>query len=598
MIALRAAGDTHVGAVRVENEDAVLVDVGLGLYGVFDGMGGAKAGDVAAQTARDTTLDVVRARGPELAPGPLLTHALEAACAAVHDRAARHAELRGMGTTAVLGMVAPGDRLVVAHVGDSRAYLWRDGRLAALTADHSLVAELVARGVLTAEEAEVHPYRSVLSRNLGAARTCKVDVVEVALSAGDRVLLCSDGLTGYASHEAISHVLSSGDAPARVAHALIDLALRGGGGDNVSVIVLEAGGVAASATHIVRTSGATGWWQRRGIFQAAVAQRGLAASPVVAGLGAAQARQLLAEHVVQAVFHDLERSTAVNVWTFASGLAGSWLRGAAAHGEAWPALRALLDGLAACAAEVVAAVARDDAALGAMVEVAVARLFAVADLAIATVLAEQIRVLDDELAAAAVAVAAATEQPTFVEQATLPFVRSGRAITADAGGPEQRGAIAGVARRAAAVVGDDPLLRTGVEALAAIAVADDPGAAAGAAACELFGVRAVDEAGMAPLLALHAPLHAAIATGLADLHAAAEVRARTARRFAVAEQRLAAALAGLVIEAAAPASQRLRELGTQLSALRERLAVGDRQLARLERAHATAVDRAPGGGPR
>ena len=226
MISLRAAGDSHVGAVRVENEDAVLVDVGLGLFGVFDGMGGAKAGDVAAQTARDTTLEVVRARRDQ-APGQLLVGALQAACAAVHGQAERHTDLRGMGTTAVVGMVAPGDHLVVAHVGDSRAYLWRDGRLAALTADHSLVAELVARGVLTAEEAEVHPYRSVLSRNLGAAPTCKVDVVEVALRAGDRVLLCSDGLTGYASNEAISHVLSSGDAPARVAHALIDLALRG-----------------------------------------------------------------------------------------------------------------------------------------------------------------------------------------------------------------------------------------------------------------------------------------------------------------------------------------------------------------------------------
>lgn len=182
-----------------------------------------------------------------------------------------------------------------------------------------------------------------------------------------------------------------------------------------------------------------------------------------------------------------------------------------------------------------------------------------------------------------------------MEQATLPFVRSGRAITADAGGPELRGAVAGVARGARAVIGADGLLLAAVQALELIAQADDPGAAAGAAACELFGVRAVDEAGMAPVLAMGAPLHAAIASGLAELGAAAEVRARTARRFAIAEQRLAAALAALVIEASAPASQRLRELGTQLGALRDRLAIGDRQLAKLERAHATAVDRAPPG---
>src|SRR5207237_2854229 len=140
---------------------------------------------------------------------------------------------------------------------------WRGGRLQVLTRDHTIVEELVDRGMLSVEEAERHPYKNVLSRNLGAKPETRVDVTEVELTGGDRLLLCSDGLYGYASAEAIQYLLGSGDATQHVARDLIDLALRGGGGDNVSVIVIEAPSPPPSSTQVVRTRGAMAWWQRR-----------------------------------------------------------------------------------------------------------------------------------------------------------------------------------------------------------------------------------------------------------------------------------------------------------------------------------------------
>jgi serine/threonine protein phosphatase PrpC len=610
--ALRAAGDTHVGAVRVDNEDTHILDPGLGLYAVFDGMGGASAGDVAAQLARDVVMAAVQAR-PRAPARELLDAALNEASARIFAHAASAPTLRGMGTTAVVALHR--ERVVtIAHVGDSRAYLWRDGRLLALTADHALVAELVARGVLSAEEAEVHPYRSVLSRNLGAMATCKVDVVDVELAAGDRLLLCSDGLTGYAPTDAIAQVLSSGDAPARITHGLIDLALRGGGGDNVTVVVLEAAGVAATATAVLRTSGATAWWQRRAVFQAAIVERGLPASPVVASLGPAAARQLLAEHVAQAVFHDLERTTAVNTWTFATTLAAGWMRGARAPARAWPPLRDVLDGIAACGQRVVEALRGQDAELADLLEVAVRRLWAVADLAVATVMAEQVRLLDAELAAtpgtsveataptrrdSSSMIGSGSEPATFVEQVTVPFVRGARLITADAGGPEQRGAVAGVLRSAlqaaAAEQAGAPVV-AGLRALELIAFAEDTAAIAAAAARDLFGVRVIDHHGMAPLYELGPALARLVRGGVEQLHASAAVRASTARRLAIAQQQLATGVAMLIAETTVPISQRVGELTARRDDLLARLARGDRELERLERAHATVVDRTPPGG--
>ena len=144
-----------------------------------------------------------------------------------------------MGTTVVALVMPRPNQALIAHVGDSRAYLLRKRRLRRLTADHTVVAELVTAGKLTPEQAIDHPHASVLSRNLGGLPTTDVDLLEVELLVGDRLLLCSDGLNGYATRSAIEQVLSGASTPDEATADLIDLAKRGGGGDNISAIVVE-----------------------------------------------------------------------------------------------------------------------------------------------------------------------------------------------------------------------------------------------------------------------------------------------------------------------------------------------------------------------
>ena len=151
-LSIRAAGDSHVGSVREANEDAMILDAKVGLYVVLDGMGGANAGDIASSKARDVIHEYVKARRAALPPRPLLEAAINAASAAVHGGAQRRRDRHGMGTT-VVACVIEGRRATIAHVGDSRAYLRRDGRLHRLTQDHTVVAELIARGALGIQQA-------------------------------------------------------------------------------------------------------------------------------------------------------------------------------------------------------------------------------------------------------------------------------------------------------------------------------------------------------------------------------------------------------------------------------------------------------------
>src|SRR4051812_45411036 len=148
---MRIAGDTNVGKVRSTNEDSMIVEPRLGLYAVLDGMGGANAGDVASQTARDAIRDFVTQRRLVLAPKALLEGAVQAGSAAVFNAALQVRERHGMGTTVVACLTIDHMRVVIAHVGDSRAYLLRGGRLQMLTRDHTIVEELVDRGLLAAD---------------------------------------------------------------------------------------------------------------------------------------------------------------------------------------------------------------------------------------------------------------------------------------------------------------------------------------------------------------------------------------------------------------------------------------------------------------
>lgn len=228
---LTPGGSTDKGQVRDGNEDGYVVDRRLQLFAVADGMGGHRGGEVASATA----LEALRAA---IASGIGLGDAITNANTAVHDKAASDRELSGMGTT-LTAVIPDGHGVLVGHVGDSRAYLLRDGELRQLTTDHSLVEELVREGRLTEQEAAVHPRRSIITRALGVEDAVDVDVYSVPLEAGDRLLLCSDGLTTMLRADDIAALLRRESDPTRAANLLVDAANAAGGEDNITTIVID-----------------------------------------------------------------------------------------------------------------------------------------------------------------------------------------------------------------------------------------------------------------------------------------------------------------------------------------------------------------------
>jgi len=235
-IKLVAAAVTDVGRVRAgsPNEDGYLDQVDrFGLVAVADGMGGHQAGEVASATA----LEALRAA---VASGDPLREAIEGANEAVLEKSESDHDLHGMGTTLTAGMLGADSSLTIGHVGDSRAYLSRDGELRQITDDHSLVEELVRGGELTPEQAEVHPQRSIITRALGIDPQIDVDVYPIELRAGDRILLCSDGLTTMVRPEEIASILGREPDPRRAAQLLVDAANAAGGEDNITAVIVEA----------------------------------------------------------------------------------------------------------------------------------------------------------------------------------------------------------------------------------------------------------------------------------------------------------------------------------------------------------------------
>ena len=593
--ALRVAGDTNVGKVRTTNEDSMIVDPAHGLYVVLDGMGGANAGDIASQTARDAIAEHVVRRRLTMEPKALLESAIQAGSAAVWNAAQANRERHGMGTTVVGCIVVDPTRAIVAHVGDSRAYLLRNGRLSALTRDHTIVEELVDRGLLTAEDAERHPYKNVLSRNLGAKPEARVDLTEVELKPGDRLLLCSDGLYGYASAEAIQYQLGSGDAPEHVARDLIELALRGGGGDNVTTIVIEAPPATASSTQVVRTSGAVAWWQRRERFLHVAKERGLTRNPICRGLSPDDALDLIAHSLCQAIYHDLEKSTGVNVWTFAQNVAGGWFE---RSGE-WAPLRELMDILAISARTVVDEIRLADPALGFLLDVAVSRALVVAELAIGGLLAERLRKVDGKLISLHAAIQETIEQELdvdtgsqFTERPTVPFLRPDRQISNPGINAELVDAIVKtltIARARTAPRAE--LVKQILASLETIAI-DSSGqfASAVVAARDIYGVRSVDDAGIMPLFDALDQARIVTAASVHQISVGDAMRAKVLRALSSAHQRLVGATTGLVLEAVAPYSQRLAEAQRATSDLRDHVERSERKRAELERKFASTID--------
>lgn len=241
----RFAAATDVGLVRANNEDAYLTAPPL--FAVADGMGGHRAGEVASAAAIRTLREEA---GHDT---DSLVVAVQAANRAVHAEAVANPDLAGMGTTITAMMTSP-DSAQIVHVGDSRAYLLRDGRLRRLTKDHTVVERLAREGKIPADEVDRHPQRSVLERALGVSPDVDVDVQLLDLRPGDRLLLSTDGLTSMLDDEEIREILMATPEPEAAAHALVEAALAAGGKDNVTVIVVDFGRRGAAGDDPSRTA--------------------------------------------------------------------------------------------------------------------------------------------------------------------------------------------------------------------------------------------------------------------------------------------------------------------------------------------------------
>lgn len=242
-----AFGLSDVGRCRETNEDHYSCDASLGLFTVADGMGGHAAGEVASRLAVEAVVESFRRQAPtdpgldpDRAPQELRS-AVSEANRRIVESIQSNSERRGMGTTLVILLVLE-DRAFIGHVGDSRAYLLRDGRLRRLTADHSWVYDQVRAGLLSDSDAHRHPLRNIVTRALGSSPQVTTDVAEEPVRAGDVFLLCSDGLTSMLQDDEIETSLSrNGNDPESACRKLIEAANSRGGEDNTTVVVVSMG---------------------------------------------------------------------------------------------------------------------------------------------------------------------------------------------------------------------------------------------------------------------------------------------------------------------------------------------------------------------
>ena len=223
---------THVGNIRPTNQDTIIL--GQNLYGVADGMGGHLAGDIASKMTGELLTQALTGLEPRT---DTLAQCVENINAQVYDRQKSDEALRGMGTTLTVLWEAE-DVVFVAHIGDSRAYLLRNGELRQVTDDHSVVAEMMREGLLTEEEASRHPYRHMITRAVGTDQLVTADILTFDKQPGDRWLICSDGLSGCVPTADLTENLTSFDLP-EAADRLLQLALTRGGQDNITLVLTE-----------------------------------------------------------------------------------------------------------------------------------------------------------------------------------------------------------------------------------------------------------------------------------------------------------------------------------------------------------------------
>ncbi len=248
MVMIKAAGMTDVGCVRKHNEDNLLVDPSLGLFVVADGLGGHAAGEVASQIVVERVAEFVAQTKEKDRTWPLeydtnlsfdgnrLKVALLLSDQAIAEDIRRNPERETMGSTVVAGLVSH-RKVTLAHVGDSRAYLVGRTGIQQVTRDHSWVAEQVAHGILTPSEARVHPFRNVITQALGNGGDLDVAIQELELSKMDRLLLCSDGLSGMVNDQDIWIIVNGASSLEDAVNQLVARAKENGGEDNVTVIL-------------------------------------------------------------------------------------------------------------------------------------------------------------------------------------------------------------------------------------------------------------------------------------------------------------------------------------------------------------------------
>ena len=240
---IHAWGITDKGAVRTQNQDGFYLDVPsehLAVGVVCDGMGGAKAGNVASLVAVETFVDALKEMGSqeESRPAAVLAQAAETANSAVFHRAATDPDCRGMGTTMVAVLVVE-DTAYLLNIGDSRAYhIDRDG-ITRLTRDHSVVEDMVARGDITPEQARTHPRKNLITRALGAEERIRADLYERQLKSGDHLLLCSDGLSNIVTDQELLYEVIHGGEIEECCQRLLDIALSRGAPDNVTAVLFQ-----------------------------------------------------------------------------------------------------------------------------------------------------------------------------------------------------------------------------------------------------------------------------------------------------------------------------------------------------------------------
>ena len=245
------AGDTHVGMKREHNEDSLLIMPEEDLFVVADGMGGHASGEIASKLAvdtvksfyYDTSLDEeitwpFRTGKEDDYDANRLVTAIKLANQRIFESSTAQPQLRGMGTTVVATYVA-GDRVFVAHVGDSRAYRFRDGKLEPVTEDHSLLNDFRKSLSLTPEEEKNFPHKNIIVRALGMKATVDVDLKILTPEVGDIYLLCSDGLTGEIEDKELERLLREGGSPVKTCHRMVQLANDNGGRDNITVVLIR-----------------------------------------------------------------------------------------------------------------------------------------------------------------------------------------------------------------------------------------------------------------------------------------------------------------------------------------------------------------------